>query len=514
MIKKTLLAAVLICLLAASSVSAQTIVYIPIDDRPVNLEYVVDTAKAAGIDIVAPPPALLGSRTQRGDAERLWEWLWDQALTADGVVVSADSLLYGSLVASRTHQLSAKTIDDRLGRFARLKAVNPSLRLYVYSTIMRTPHYSAGGVEPPYYDTYGPSIFRITALRDLAEMHGLSRQQENELQSLLAEVPAEALADWYDRREKNYGANERLIGYVKTGTFAYLVLGRDDCSPNSRSHMESRHLAAEAAGLPLSKYATFPGADQLGMLMVTRAINDVAIRMPVVRVLYSPGVGPETIASYEDVAVGRTVNDHIVAAGGLLLQSARTDLVLAVNTPADGITHEAGSPLNRSKAGASVVALAAAAARELAAGQRLAVADISFANGADNALMAELARRDLLFRLTAYSGWNTASNTLGFVIGQGMLADRMPTAAKDRLLAVRFFDDWAYQANIRATVGNEVLFPAGGSWFYLDELAPRMTAETDKRLRAFAAANFPAYPLDRFKVSFPWNRMFEVKIEL
>jgi hypothetical protein len=67
---------------------------------------------------------------------------------------------------------------------------------------------------------------------------------------------------------------------------------------------------------------------------------------------------------------------------------------------------------------------------------------------------------------------------------------------------------------VRWALNREVLEPAGGDWFYLDELAPRMQAEADRRLRAFAAANFPSYQLESFKVGFPWNRMFEVKIEL
>jgi hypothetical protein len=150
----------------------------------------------------------------------------------------------------------------------------------------------------------------------------------------------------------------------------------------------------------------------------------------------------------------------------------------------------------------------------IARGEPVAVGDVAYANGADNALMTELARRKLLFRLAAYSGWNTASNTLGYAIGQGLLAPRMTTAAKDRLVATRLLDDWAYQANVRGAVGQEVLFPAGGSWFYLNELGPRMTAETERRLQAFAAANFPDYRLDRMQVSFPWNRMFEVDVNL
>lgn len=500
--------------LTAIPVKAQTIVYIPADDRPVNLDYVVDTAQAAGVNIVAPPSALLGSRSEMGDPDRLWEWLFDHVVTADGVVVSADSLMYGNLVASRKHNVPLDVINGRLNNFAKLKVLNPAMKLYVYATIMRTPKSSGGGEEPPYYKLYGPSIFRITALRDQAETQGLSTNDESELSELLTEVPQPILADWYARREKNLIANQRLISYTKNDIIAYFLLGRDDCSPFSQSHMESRHLAAETAGLPTTKYASFPGADELGMLMVTRAINDATSRKPIVHVLFSPGTGPNTVPSYEDVSVGQTINAHILAAGGIPLNSEQADLILAVNTPEDGVTREADSAFNRGQYRAAPVALAVEIAREVAAGHRLAVADITFANGADNAFMSELGKRDLLFKLESYSGWNTASNTIGYAIGQGMLAGAMAPVDKNRILAVRLLDDWAYQANVREAVGTEVLYPLGGNWSYLDKLAPQLTAETERRLRAFAADNFSDYPLNNFKLSFPWNRMFEVKIEL
>lgn len=512
--KVVVLAMILMFCIAAVPASAQTILYIPFDNRPVSLDYVVETARAAGIEIVAPPAALLGNRTNPGDPKELWAWLFEHGRTADAVVASSDALLYGSLVASRTHHMAASDIEDRLIRFARLKAANPGMRLYIFGTIMRTPKASAGGVEPDYYEVYGPSIFRITALRDKAETSDLSRAEDGELRALTAAVPEEALTDWYERRDKNFAANVRLLELVRNGTFAYLLLGRDDCSPLSQTHMESRHIAAEAAGLPASKYASFPGADQLGMLMLARASNDAAVRIPLVKAFFAPGAGPATVASYEDVPVGRTVTEHIVAAGGILLGGTKPDLVLAVNTPEHGVTYEAGHPLNRGIMSAATYIFVAELARHLREGERVAVGDVAFANGADNALMTELARRKLLFRLEAYSGWNTASNTLGYAIGQGLLAPRMTTAAKDRLIATRLLDDWAYQANVRWALNREVLEPAEGDWYQLDVLAPRMTREADRRLRAFAAAHFPTVPLDRFRVSFPWNRMFEVKIEL
>lgn len=500
--------------LIATPVSAQTIIYIPVDDRPVNLDYVVDTAKAAGVDIVTPPASLLGSRSNSGNSDSLWIWLFGHASTAGGVVAAADSLLYGNLMTSRTHNLPSQVIEDRLANFNKLKALNPKMKLYIYSTIMRTPQSGEGGEEPPYYKIYGADIFRITALRDQAETQELSQSEKSELRDLLTKVPQSILTDWYARREKNFIANQRLIDYTKKDTFAYFLLGRDDCSPYSQSHMESRHLATETANLPISSYASFPGADELGMLMVTRAINNATDRTPTVRVLFAAGTGPDTVPSYEDVAVGQTINAHILAAGGIPLDSEQADLILAVNTPGDGITREADSTFNRGQFRAEPVVLVWDIAYEVKAGQRIAVADIAFGNGADNTFMSELSKRGLLFKLESYSGWNTASNTIGYAIGQGMLASKMAPEAKNRLLAVRFLDDWAYQANVRDVVGREVLYRLGGSWFCLGKLTSRLTTETDRRLQTFAAANFSAYPLKNFKVSFPLDRMFEVKIEL
>ena len=113
--------------LLVAPVSAQTIVYIPMDDRPVNLEYVVDTAQAAGVDVVVPPKALLGTRGEMGDPEGLWAWLFAHSRTADAVVASTDSLLYGSLVASRTHNLSMDIVEERLANFTKLKSSNPGI---------------------------------------------------------------------------------------------------------------------------------------------------------------------------------------------------------------------------------------------------------------------------------------------------------------------------------------------------------------------------------------------------
>jgi len=514
-LKKVILVIVtFVTMTLTQSALAQTILYIPADNRPASFDYVVDTAKAAGMNVITPPSDLVSTRTNFSDPDRLWTWLLQNCTKADALVVSSDSLLYGGLVASRTHQFPEQALENRLANFEKIKQINPSVQLYVYGTIMRTPRASAGGTEPPYYEKYGPAIFLTTALQDKKDMGIITADETTKLDSLLTSLPDSVKQDWFSRRAKNYKINEGLIADTQNSTFDYFILGRDDCSPFSRSHYESRHLAELTNKLPVYKFTTFPGADQLGMLMVTRAINNLTFNMPFVVVHYAPGAGGRTVPTYEDTAIERTITAQIIAAGGIVLyKPLHTDLVLAVDTPENGVTLEASSPVNKQTIKPATIAFVDDVARSLDANQHVSLAAIAFSNGADNALMHELARRNMLTRLDAFSGWNTACNTLGYAIGQGMLAPAMTPDAKNRLLTLRLLDDWAYQSNIRAEV-SKILWAHGGDYTHLNALAPLLTSETDKRMRAFAEQNFTGISPKNFRVSFPWNRMFEAKPEV
>ena len=485
------------------------------DNRPVNLEYVADTAQSAGTRIVEPSEAFLASRGQVGNPERLWDWVFSQAPQVDAMVLSTDSLIYGGLVPSRTHFLTESVLRERVELFRRLKEQNPALRIYVFGTIMRTPKMSAGGTEPPYYEALGAKIFRITLLEDKRELSGLSTEDASELSRLLAEVPAENLADWRARRAKNYQVNEALQNLAREGVFEYFLLGRDDSSPLSASHQEARHLEKGGAGIPASRYQSIPGADNLGMSMVVNAINDLECRIPFVKVFYAPGAGGTTVASYEDHPLQDSIPQHIVAAGGIKLDLAqRHDLVLAVNSPESGLTREANAPGNTAIPGTAVKTFVSQVEAELAAGNRVAVGDVSFANGADNALMDWMKERGVLPKLAAYSGWNTAGNTLGYAVGQGMLAATTPEQKRLSLLTVRYLDDWAYQANIRGELYSEIVYPAGNDGQYLNQLKDRLRQAAAAKLRRFAAEQLWGMPESNVGVDFPWNRMFEIEIHV
>lgn len=129
--------------------------------------------------------------------------------------------------------------------------------------------------------------------------------------------------------------------------------------------------------------------------------------------------------------------------------------------------------------------------------------------------MELLRQKGLLFRLKAYSGWNTATNSTGFALGTGMLATKMTEDGKNRLLVTRYLDDWAYQANVRTVVGNELVQNFGDSMYYFSlrdklDFAERRNTEL---ARAFAEKNLPQLcGMEGFTVKNPWLRMFECDI--
>jgi len=430
------------------------------------------------------------------------------------MILSADALIYGGLVDSRTHTFTQTVLDWRLKRLENLRQNHPDTPLYVFATIMRSPRGSEGGMEPAYFEQYAADIFALAALQDKALVSGLTDAEQQTMATIRERIPSSHIKDWLERRQKNLAVNAKLIELTKQHKIDYLVLGRDDTSLYSRSTQETRTLMALAAGLSAEQFGSFPGADQLGMIMLTRAYNKFLGQRPAVAVLYPQGAGAFTLPNYEDQRIGPTINAHIVAAGGTVTDDAHTaDLVLAVNTPLTGRTAEAGTFRNVAYVTTGKRHFVTVIAQHLQAGQKVALADITFANGADKALMKELSERQLLDKLTAYAGWNTASNALGYALGQGIMAASMSDQERKNLLAVRYLDDWAYQADIRQQLYREIVYPAAASSVDLKDLEPDITAALNRKLQLFNT-RYLWLPPNTIDAYFPWNRLFEISVNL
>ena len=506
-----------------------TIVFIPHDNRPISDVETADTIRQLGYKVVVPPDELLGSNSNLGDSDKLWQWLEDNTTVPHkkdkkppykplpgikAVVLSGDAMIYGSLVGSRKHHFTQQKLLERVKKFQEFKDSHPKVPMYVFSSIMRTPRTgeASGSEEPGYYFSYGTDIFRYTALKDKEEVEGLTKREKKEMKFLTEFLPQEAIDDWLSRRSKNLAVNKAMIDLAKAGTFSYFCLGRDDNAPYSQTHRESRWLNDYGRELGKTHFNNMAGIDEFGMLLLTRAVNDLEAVMPFVYVRYNMGEGARVVPSYSDEAIDKTIRSHVTMAGGVYVTTpARADLVLLVNTNPNGETYEANDAGNTEKSRFSTRYFMNMLEEELAEGRPVGIADIAYANGSDNALMAALRDKDLLFRLQAYSGWNTPTNSTGFVLGQGMLVPRMSDESRKRLLYTRYLDDWGYQANVRqnlsATLG---YFKGQGSGGNLNEKRAQTEASATLRMQTFAGWNLPKFvDVKQIKVTMPWNRLFE-----
>ena len=82
-------------LLMPVSVQAKrlTILYVPLDNRPVCSAYVQQTMEAANCKIILPPEKYIATNEKNGNPEAIWDWLEHKAPKADAAVISTDSLL-------------------------------------------------------------------------------------------------------------------------------------------------------------------------------------------------------------------------------------------------------------------------------------------------------------------------------------------------------------------------------------------------------------------------------------
>ena len=530
----------------AESESPRRIVYLPLDERPCNLLFPrMQVPQDGRIELRVPPDSLLGHKKQPADREALVDWLRAELPGADSAVISLEMLLYGGLLSSRIHADEAAAVAERLDAFAELLRdarasrrgaagradgladgadaldADGELDVSLFGLIMRTPSYSSAEEEPDYYARYGREIFLRGYLQDKANRHSLSRSEAARLGELAC-IPEEIVQDYDRRRAANLGALMGVGRLLADGSAQRLVLPEDDTAEYGYGPREKRALMARFAELGVSdRVFSYPGADEVGSILTARAAI-AGHGPPSVYPLYSSHAAAGIVPRYESQPLALSVAAQIEAAGGV--QASRpedADVLLVVVAP-EGRMEEAAAQYRVSShiqetRYRSHVDLAEEISRcsEAAPPSRtLAIADCVFANGADDQLVRALRDRGLWGRIDAYAAWNTSGNTVGTVIARAVLEHTFPDRqTRERNLIYRLLDDWAYQVHARHAAQAQ---DAGGP---VSALRPGVEQEMRRHWRSVFATPGPepVFPdLDSvfIGISFPWDRLFELRIDL
>ena len=494
------------------------IAFIPIDNRPVCYTLPQQIcAIDSEIDLFMPERKFLGSLTKYADVEAIFEWL-EHLPKIDAIVMCLDTVAYGGLISSRR---CPDTFDEIKTRVEKLKAIleKKNAKIYAFSSIMRISNNNVNEEEKEYWNKWGKKIFE----------YSFNSCKNGKM--VQTDVPQEILDDYLATRKRNFEINKLFLEYQKQGLFETLVFSKDDCAEFGFNVKEAQELE-NLGGFVKT------GADEIPLTLLARAVSkaaskaakqlgseaakrDLDAKMPRGKEasyqhcnlpkFHSIKIAPiflapeykDLISNYEDVSIEKSVKGQIELAGCEVCEPDDADILLYVNNfeehqgeivmkvptkPFSGTWQNPEKPY--------------------------IVADVRYANGADNAFVEQVFKTGLGENFLGYSAWNTSANSLGSLICGAVITkfakqqerkseksetEHSPLVSRFlKLQLVRFLDDWAYQANVR------------------QQLASPDEKQVKELMKPFEQRIFEVLKIkpDEYNITykFPWNRLFEVEV--
>ncbi len=485
---------------------------IPLDNRPCNVRFPQQIAAIGAMELIVPPNEILGYFTTPGQPLALAQWL--NALPAvEGLIVSSDMLAYGGLVASRRGTPPLQNALENLQVLKKWHEAHPQTPIYGFSILMRL----AVTMESEAAATNYYNIMRYARLADEAERFN-SEHLQQELESVIAQIPPEILDDYHAARARNHAINLQMIEWLAQGVFQYLLITQEDAAEYGLHRQEQDILMARAQKLGVAdKMSLHPGADEASLTLLARHWN-IGVRF---RVHWSNSAHARHIAPFEDRPYDQALREHIAAMRGTIVEEGDGDFDLFVNASVGGYQKDEGETERASRANHLETFLTAIQIA-IENGRRVALCDVAFPNGADNLLLNELDQRRLLGKIAVFGAWNTAGNTTGTVLAQcaallrgGPEQGFVNTADLNRVFVLdRLLDDWCYQSNVRSRV-EKTARDHGLSPLNMGIGGENIEAQTRREIKGFAQALARRHfkgELTRCDVTLPWMRTFECEV--
>ncbi len=512
----------ILCVFCQFAINGQTklssrILLIPLDDRPPCLQFPTKMGLIGDVEIVTPPRELLGRFTKAGQSEAIMQWILQQKLQSfDAAILSMDMLAYGGLVASRVHETPYEKAIIYLEIIKKIRQNAPKIKIYGSSVIMRLAPTGDGKNE---------------AYREkLARWADYSPYPENKevVDKLEKEIPAEALTNYKKARQRNLKINQLAVELVRDKVFDYLILSQDDAKPKG-IHVQDRETLIEYVknNNLNEKIAIQPGADEVSMLLLARAMTDKYNYHPKIKAVYSSEKVAQQVMPFEDRSLSKTVSFHLKAVGAQEVTDAQqADIVFYIFAS----RNVEGSATSFAK---EIINF-----KENNPQKGLIIADIDpkgDVQGGDTTFTEGLKRDHIFSKTYGYACWNTAGNTIGTALPHGILYGvsknvlakkgkkaKRTEGAQTWFMLNRLLDDYTYHSIVRPKTLKMI---KENNWN-----AFRLTSEQTLIIEDFCTKTLQPYvqklaenaknteggnrcTITNFTFNLPWNRTFEAEID-
>lgn len=453
-------------------------VFLPLDSRPVCFDLPI----LLNEDLVHPPLEMLDDYRKASSYDSVSSFLEEECRDADALILSAEQLVYGGLIASRNLDVSEGEALDRLSLIRKIKHCNPGIRIMISSVIMRDT------VSALSQD--GEKWWSLISLYSKAA-YWEDRDQLDRLEKI---IPRDIISAYLAARKRNSAINLALVDQLKEGVVNLVVFLQEDTQGESLPAAEQEQIKKEARGL---NFFMHNGTDECASELAARLQPAKTVSL-----CYLNG-DRNMKMRYEDRPFAENLESHLRLCG--LTAESDSDDILFIHLPKkyqfdhkphiyspedDYSPQELDSFADEIKAGVEE-------------GRNCYILDAAWANGADVRFMDAVSSKISLSGLSGYSAWNTASNSIGTICAQIKAGKR-----DGKLLKRSILDDLVYQALIRDEFESKLT----NKW----NIEDRSSAE--RILRALfqeRAARIMSYLGEvEFDVSLRWSRTFEIDVEI
>ncbi|WP_433922958.1 DUF4127 family protein [Paenibacillus taichungensis] len=451
----------------------KNVLYVPLDDRPVNLDDVIVLGRSAGINVITPNLSDITNRLDSqktasgstlvstssptyGNPSNIRQFILNNAASVDGFIISSDMLAYGGLIASRRLRTSPggaypaydSATTDLLDVIRLVKQSYPSKPIYVLDTIMRLATTAfAGGLS---FAAYNESrTFMLQPRRSFSQFADIIAGYNMSPTGSYGSTTNFNKEQYYNTRQHKFKSNRYILEQLaQAGYIDFLAVGVDDANTqgvqiNEINFVEGRINAwlGGTNGQNPDRAIILPDADGLGHALMARMANQLYLNgvKPRYTVQYFGPHGSTITSQYEYMDVHQNILRHIDIVGGQSVSSSPTVEIIGV-TDAAQVT----AAVNRIVANST---------------NRVPTVVIDFVGGGSaNATVTEgLLGSQHTGRILGYSAWNTPGNKIGIALGMGQARyaylvtetdlNALSTAvnAHGSLLFKRFLKDYYYK---------------------------------------------------------------------
>ncbi|MGB5822890.1 MAG: DUF4127 family protein [Proteocatella sp.] len=360
------------------TVQKQVIAIVPLDSRPCNTQYPQLIGGIMNQTVLLPPTEILDNYTASSDTEALWTWMDENAKISNKMIIYTNQLLNGGLISSRSY-VNSDAIEYDVNRLTRFIEAHPDVEVTVVSILPR--------LRPSQFDIYFKKYQKsLTAWGKLLDYNYTMKLP---VPKYPEDVPLEITQRYKDLYTYHANLSTAISNLADKGVIKRYFIGQDDGEQFAPSNIIYRNLLNKS----YKNVTVQKGADELTM-MICAMENKTAHE---INLVYTNPAAVTAYLPYESASLEDIVQEKLSIFGITINPDAKDTLIVHNDQL---YTDRVQSLIPQEKSG------------------YIAIADVAYTNRGDVGLKNLLFQKGSLSNIDAYSGWNTASNSIGTALSQ------------------------------------------------------------------------------------------------